>query len=344
VAATSFAWKWEGRQGFYRTVVVKMAADLVLGGAALLRDDAPALREVDETQGEGDRMVVRVPGDLAPVKPRADVVLVGRAHVPEGSTTAARSEVRFAFGIDSAASSRVDTQVGQAGLSFDRRVRVFGDRVWRDIVGELLPGQPDRFDTMPLSWERAYGGPGYDLNPAGIGFTPPRSKPTHLPNLESPERPIVHPKDRVKAACFAPIPPWWSARAALRGRSDEAYQHAPPEQRLDQVLGDEAYIIEGAHPTLRRIEGDLPGERVRCFAANAEGKLREIPLRLDAVLFDAEELVVELVWRGIVEVETADAREVESFLVKTEPTSADPESLEAVQAAHETSKPPAEGA
>jgi hypothetical protein len=292
------------------------------------------IRAADETVGDADHLVVRLPGDLAPVKPRADVVLVGHAHTPEGHKTAARGEVRFAFGRGASPVSRKE----QPGVSFDRRVRVFGDRVWRDIVGELLPGQPDRFDAMPLSWERAYGGPGHDANPVGIGFSTARTKPTRMPNLETPERPIVHPRDKVKAVCFAPIPPWWPARASLRGQSDDAYQHAPPQQQLEEVHGDEAFVIEGAHANMRRVEGTLPGERIAAYRLDAEGQLRPIPLRLDAVTFDGDALAVELVFRGVVEVSGADAPEIASVFATLAPVDADDASLEEVRAAFEEAR------
>jgi hypothetical protein len=314
--------------------VLKICADIVLGGAALIRDEGPDVRASDVVGGEGDRRIVRLPTDLAPVKPRADVVLVGHARVPEGAANAARSEVRFAFGKNVAPSSRSMS----GGASFDRRLRVFGDRVWRDIVGELLPGQPDPFKAIPLSWDRAFGGPGWDANPAGIGYSPPKTSPSRLPNLESPERPIVHPRDKVKATCFAPIPPWWVARSSLHGKSDDAYQHAPPEQRIDVVEGDEEFVLEGVHATLRRVEGSLPEERMRAFVVRAGGRFDELDLKLDAVTFDGDDLSIELVWRAVVETKAVDAPEIEAFFALTEPTFEDRQPIEACRRAYDAAR------
>lgn len=329
LAATTLAWRWEGRPGVFRTIVIKAIADLVHGGAALVREDAPTLRGSDVTTGEGDRAVVRHASDLSPVKPRVDVTMIGHARPAEGATRTARGEVRFAFGPDASS-----TRAPDSGAGFDRRIRVLGDRVWRDVVGELLPGQPEPFTAMPISWERAFGGTGWDANPAGVGYATSKTPPTRMPNLEWPERPIVHPRDKVKAAAFAPIPPWWPARAVLRGKSDDVYLHAPPEQRLDAVEGDESFVIEGVHPTLRRVEGTLPGERARCFAVREDGSMVEVRLRLDAVAFDADDLAVELVWRGVLEVAGPDARDLAAIYVRLDPMDEQPTSLEQCRAAY----------
>jgi hypothetical protein len=335
IGTATLAWRWEGRPGAFRTVVVKLLADLVHGGDALIRDEAPTVRPADVTSGEGDEMIVRLPSDLAPVKPKADICLVGSARVAEGATVTGRGEVRFAFGKTIIPSSRsspripaVSSTTGEGPAFFDRKIRVFGDRVWRDVAGELLPGQPSAYESMPISWDRAYGGPGFEANPAGIGYVPNKKEtPKSLPHLEWAERPIMGPRDKVKPASFAPIPPWWQARVALRGKQDEAYQHAPIEQRLHVVEGDEAYIMEGFHATMRRIDGNLPGERVRGFMLRGQ-KLEEIALRLDAVTFDADELTVELTWRGICEVEDADATDVETFFARTEALGDTPATLD----------------
>lgn len=340
IGATSIAWRWEGHTGAFRTVVLKVVADLVHGGDALIRDHAPTVRRADVTRGEGERMVVRFPMDVVPVKPKADVCLVGSAVIAEGSTMTGRGEVRFAFGKTIVPSSRsspripaVGTAAPDAPQAFDRKIRVFGERVWRDVVGELLPGQPSAFETMPVSWEHAYGGPGFEANPAGIGFAASKKEtPKALPHLEWADRPIMGPRDKPKPASFAPIPSWWQARVALRGKQDEAYQHAPIDQRITSVDGDECYIVEGFHPNMRRIEGTLPGERVRAFVKRGSASLEEIAVRLDAITFDADELTVELVWRGIVEVEDANASDVAVFFAKLEPLTGEPSSAEACAA------------
>ena len=45
-------------------------------------------------------------------------------------------------------------------------IAVVGDREWRDGV----PSEPRRFTTLPLTFERAFGGPGYARNPVGRGY------------------------------------------------------------------------------------------------------------------------------------------------------------------------------
>jgi len=171
--------------------------------------------------------------DLVPRLPGADVLLLGQAHAPGGSAT--HVVVRLAVGR------------GDAAL-LDKTLHVVGDRKGNDIKA---------FRSIPLVYEKAFGGPGYRDNPLGTGALsgdPP-------PNVLAPHGAA----EGATAAGFAPISRSWPARASMvtaevRAGLDKPiaeippgfdfrYFHAaPPDQRLAHLVGDEWIVLENVHP------------------------------------------------------------------------------------------------
>jgi hypothetical protein len=291
------------------SIVAKATCDLVPGEPAKMRPEPAPIGGEVFADGERGRVLVH-PTDRAPWKPRADVVLVGRAHATGGLATALDVALRF----------------GHEGRGFERRVKVHGDRVWLADGRLDAPSPAEPFLRMPLTWERAFGGPRFEPNAAGVGDAErlSRGKPVPLPNLEDPERPIRLASQRPPPACFAPVPLAWKDRWAALGRDArpwpmlaEAFdwtrwQAAPAAQQLPHLRGDEPYALEGVHPRAPVLEGTLPGRRARCFVAfeAREGardeRVEEVPMALDTIVFDADAATVTLVWRGVVPV--ADER------------------------------------
>lgn len=238
--------------------------------------------------------------ELAPFKPRADVLLVGHAYPGSGSRGVAHV---------------------QLGLGAMRRtLAAIGPRTWSGGA----PTAPKPFDKIPLRWERAFGGPGYHDNPVGVGID------GGLPSLEQADALIESPSDRPAPACFAAIPAVWRARRGKLGSYDDdwralrwpyfprdfdwSYFNAAPEaQQLPYLRGDERFDLAGVHPTVPVISGKLPGMLPHAFALvrhGAQERWRGIKLNLDTVDFDADALTVSLVWRGLMEVSAEHAPEV----------------------------------
>ena len=95
-----------------------------------------------------------------------------------------------------------------------------------------------------------------------------------------------------------------------------AFQSAPRAQQLSHVSGDEPFVLGGLHPKERVIEGQLPGLQARVYAIGPSpdgGVFSEIPMRLDTVLFDLEELTLSLVWRGSHDTSDEHASEVSAW-------------------------------
>src|SRR5690606_33596378 len=111
------------------------------GIAELAEEQLPLVAEDEHYDGDATGSV-RLERDLVPFKPRADIVLVGSAHVPGG---------RAATELD------VGLRVGRV----QHVARVIGDRRWlfpsRAVLVPTM-SRPEPFTTMPLVYERAFGG------------------------------------------------------------------------------------------------------------------------------------------------------------------------------------------
>jgi uncharacterized protein YjbI with pentapeptide repeats len=337
----AFTLPWSHKPGrASRTVIVKGSFDLVPGGAAALRDETD-MPIGDVHAGDEPLRSVLYPSDFALWKPKTDVTLKGHAYAPGGSAQAA--EVRFRF--------------GKGKNSFDRSVVVFGDRRWQGQIVKLAPTDPKRFQRVPLVYEHAFGGPGFAKNPIGMGY----GGSALLPQLEDPTRLVKSPEDRPEPVCFCGLSPRWEARASKLGTYDARwqktrwpyfpddfdwayYQAAPAAQQLDYINGDEPFEVSGAHPKHPVLRGKLPGIRPRCFAqgtAEAGNVFHEILLRLDTVSFDVDEMKLNLVWRGLMEVRDDAASEIaELFLAIDEPSA--PIGLAEARSRYEAAKAPAE--
>src|SRR5690242_12743932 len=116
------------------TIVCKATYRLEPGIAALAAEQEPILPRETHYEDDPDRSVL-APADLVPMKPRADVVLVGNAYARNGQP------VR---------SLTVRMNVGK----IDKSIEVMCARL-RTRDGELREGK--RWTKMPLYWERAAG-------------------------------------------------------------------------------------------------------------------------------------------------------------------------------------------
>jgi uncharacterized protein YjbI with pentapeptide repeats len=312
LSAWTQAWARRGKPTM--TLVVKATCRLVDGEAAELLD--PCAPPSGDLHHDDDPLRSLVyPSDFAIFKPRADVMLVGRAYTPGPAARA--SHVRFRF--------------GEPGHGFDRRMAVVGPRRWRKAIGGSVQSEPEPFESLPLDFELAYGGPGYDANPIGAGHGRADDR---LPSLEDPAQLIRSRGEHPPPICFAPIPATWPARHGGLGRYDEAwlqerwpyfpddfdwayFQAAPTEQQLDALQGDESFEIAGARPDGVVLRGRLPAI-VPCAHVCRGDEATELVLRLDTVLFDTEALTVTLCWRGILDVSGARAPEIDAFYLAEE--------------------------
>lgn len=239
-------------------LVVKATFEAEDGRVTLVdADPVPVLREPVETA------LGTLPQDVRPRLPHdLEIVVLAAAHAPDDQPVE-QMEVSVSVG------SLRDT------------LRVSGDREWVHDGSDWFASEPIPFRTMPLGWERAYGGtvevwlddstvvPASDpLNPRGRGTNPtrlarrlaagqaapgfPRTHATHkLPNIEAPTSLVSTPDDEVMPRSWATVPP----DVLPRLHAMISKRHSSPEALAEELrcLGDEMPALRVSAPgmTLR---------------------------------------------------------------------------------------------
>ncbi|MCB9596905.1 MAG: DUF2169 domain-containing protein [Sandaracinaceae bacterium] len=298
------------------TVVVKGTFDVVPDGPA--RFAAEPLPPTGELYVDDDvARPLRAPNDLALLKPVGEAMIVGSAWAP---------------GAKPASSVVCELAVGP----IHKRFAVFGDRHWAGwgVFKEFSPPAP--FRSMPLTMERAWGYPGFEANPYGVGREPVKredgSEMVPLPNLEHPTELVDSVNGGFEPVIVGPIPVTSARRLRHAGTYDgrylrerwpyfpedfrwEFFQEAPEDQRLREgyFRGDEPFRLQGLHPEHGVVEGRLPGVLPRaCVDLDRGGvaSFEEVPLRLDTVVWDGDQAKLLLVWRGLIEVPSEHLDEV----------------------------------
>jgi hypothetical protein len=246
------------------TVVVKGTFDIFPGEPAAVASEQIPVSFGDDLYGEKGGGSVKFESDVAPLKPRADIALVGRAHAPGGTPVEALD---------------VSLRVG----TVKKTVRVIGDRQWK-YSGRLLPEvptKPEPFTTMDIVYERAFGGidthgGGFcKENLVGRGFFVKKSKESlagaQLPNLEDPDNLIKSWKDHPKPVGFGFYGRAWMPRASYISTYDEKWRR---ERSPDPPEDFQFDYYNGAHPDLQ-VKGYLKGgEEVELVNLTPDGTLR----------------------------------------------------------------------
>lgn len=289
-------------RAFALTVVCRATFQLAPGECALAAAQEPPNAVDVHWNGDAARSL-SAPSDLAPLKLRADVILVGSAFAPRGE------QVRSVI---------ARLQVGE----IDKSIEVFGERSFSQ---DGVPMEGPRFARMPLWWERAAGGPD-TTNPVGMrldakdsyGWTP-------IPNLQPVGLSIARPGDPLPPIGFGPIAPSWPARRERLGHRagtwpgarwmdeplpsdiDAAYfNSAARDQQVDVIRDDERLVLENLHPHHPQLVTKLPALRPRARAERRGGAEEEVPLRADTLWIDTDRGLCTLTWRGRVRLEHPD--------------------------------------
>ncbi|MDX8490255.1 DUF2169 domain-containing protein [Mesorhizobium sp. VK22B] len=197
---------------------------------------------------------IRYEADIAPAKPAAEVIVNGTAYAPNGRPVP-------------------EMQVGLRVGGIRKVLNVVGDRVYDS--GSYSAPHP--FRTMPLVYERAYGGTAPDgsadrRNPVGVGFhqvpSADRAVKTQAPNITYPGEAFLDPSDRPRPAGFGALGRGWQPRIEYAGTYDQAWIEtqwplppkdfdarynlcAPADQHLHQFSGREDVSLVGLTPTGR---------------------------------------------------------------------------------------------
>jgi hypothetical protein len=286
--------------------VVVVRGTFVMSDGAALRPipEQDPVRLVDVHRGVPGRSSLRAENDLAPFKPRTDIVLDAVARAP-AALPLAEWPVRVRVG------------------ALVKDLIVCGPYVWQHTrLDGWRASAPVPVAEVPITYELAYGGPDDPRNPVGIGAideNTPRDAQIAGAQIAAPG--IVRSLDaRQLPEGLGPIAPSWMPRRARAGTFDDAWRR----ERWPCLPADFDYTFyNAAHPSLVTpafLRGDEPIELVNLTRASirtrlpgyrmfglgwGRGKIVPIDLPLDTVAIDvsspdASEHRVHLTWRGCV--------------------------------------------
>lgn len=293
------------------TVLIKGTFDILPGGALALCAEQLSLDLVGQLQDpEAEQSSYRYEPEVAPFKLATDVVFVGHAHAPNTRTT------------------RMDVGLRVGPVS--RTLRVLGDRVWVRALGASVLTRPLPFETVPIVYERAFGG--WDTsasnprrhafeprNPVGRGFHHRRGRRRDrvlAPNLEAIRYPTRSPYDAPPPASLGFVSPHWQPRLALAGTHDAAWR----EHRFPLLPADFDRRHHNAASSGLVVPGYLRGdEDVQTLGLSPEGALgfqlpgappplvrvslvhhidHQLVAVLDTVIIDLDDRRLTMIWRA----------------------------------------------
>lgn len=306
------------------TVVVKGTFDLVPGSAATLATVQAPIAFADDIVQTPRGPLPRLDSDVAPFKPNADVILIGRACAPGGKPVP-HVDVRFRVGRRS------------------RTLRVFGAREWQPGGFGREPKISDAkpFRECPLDWTFAYGGGASMENPLGMGWIHENPKIRKkdiegqpLPRIEDPTDLIESWEYRPTPAGFGTVGRGWQPRLGQLGTYDEKWKKerspraprdfdfafhnaAPADQQVAGGLkGDESFAIVNATED-GRLAGTLPEERPLVTLRRTAGTAQEeVAMKLDTAIFEPDAKRLTLLWRGTPAIPAMERNDVAEIRVR----------------------------
>jgi hypothetical protein len=321
---------WEPKPGEWSlTVCVKATFALVHGRTAEIAPQQVPL--CDDLYWDGSpNASLYAPSDFAPMKARADVLLVGHAYA-KGGVPVEQLTARMRVG----------------GVT--KALHIAGDRVWVGAREDLRPGPAAPFVKMPLRLERAAKGP---ANGIGIEASPHRVLPGWpVPNIRVADElgatgglgagggGAMGGSDRDRTPSFGPIPAAWRAHAHLLSEASARwafhlrkpvgpapagfdfgfFNAAPPEQQLDSLPSALEISLENLSPTHPRLEARLPVIQPRVFRVSPRtGLSYEVPLRIDTVWIDSDRSLAVIAWRGAGMIPSADEQAIGKLVVTSD--------------------------
>ena len=332
---------WEAQPGQRSlSVVVKATFLLVPDGEAVPAPEQDPIGD-DQHWQESALGSLRRPADLAPLKRRVDLSLVGHAHAPGGEPVK---------------SLTARLRVGD----FIKTLEIKGDRLWTTGPEGLVVGAPIPFVEMPIRYERAPLSPD---NPVGIDVDAPPSlgsparanlervdgpraqAPAPIPTRGSapPGRPGTAPPPPVAAVGFGPITPTWRPRRKLlderglfwaygvalengaagpapAGFNFEFFNAAPRDQQIDMLRAGAVIELDNLSRTHPRLTTQLPAIRPQVFRIDPRtGRSEEIILRCDTLWIDADRGVAVLTFRGLYDVGAGGDETIGKLLIAADP-------------------------
>ncbi len=341
----------------FSVVTARISYDFdIASGSLTFCAEQPELVEQDEYYGEPGRSSVCFESDLAPWKPRLDVVINGTAWAP---------------GDKPVREFTVGAQIGD----FTRLLRIYGPREWRKMIAgwSLSAAQP--IISLPLRYEYAAGG-FYTLqegeeyaspaNTAGMGwYSAEYLKKINKQRLPAPQiellpQPIKSIDEISLPAGFGFFGRGWQGRIEYAGTYDEAWQRdrhpfLPTDFRFDYWCGAHPwmqfplpqplqavpiklkYLIRAQEKSDQEISFHVPVESLFIFITTAKGAGVAKDMQLDTLVIDLPQRKVHCTYRAAVsenmepvmtELRFIQRSDREVMLKRAEEMNADPSSQE----------------
>ena len=166
--------------------------------------------------------------------------------------------------------ARFELQVGDLNYAMD----IYGDRRWVRSGENLVASDAEPFESMPLTWENAYGGKcpvetgdmPYHSNPVGRGFylSEETAEDGLLPNIEVLESPVNSWQDQPVPKGVAPL----SRESSLRIMNSAEFDEDSNPPRV-KVIKPSYY--NNANPDLILAESPTTGTLIRASGARPGG-------------------------------------------------------------------------
>lgn len=286
------------------TLFVIVKATFNIGKEITLADEQAPVTEADIYWTEPGKSSIKYASEFHIDKPSTDIIMLGHACALD------MKEVN-------------ELDVGLSVGNIHKHVKIFGDRQWKN--GGIT--YPQRFTTMPMVYEKAYGGVhlvddkielAIASNPVGKGYVGKRQREEidglQLPNIEDPDTRISTIEDQPVPACFSYVAPNWQPRSGYAGTYDEPwrknrapylpkdfnkrfYNTAHPDLVCPEFLqGGEPIKIFGMHPR-GVIESEIPQVRLAALI-NIAGKEVQPKLKLETLILEPNQLKASIVWRA----------------------------------------------
>lgn len=295
------------------TLYITVKATFLMNESTDIAEEQIPINLTDEYWGEEGLSSIKNVSELHLKKPTSDIIMTGDASAPD------RRKVQE---LD------VNLRVGK----INKTIRVFGDREWVPGIVGLRKSSPVPFETMPMIYERAYGGI-HEINskkemvvfeprnPVGKGFkgkkTKKEMKGSPLPNLEDPVCLIRKPKDTPVPVCYGYTAPNWEPRMKYAGTYDEEWKKSRAPYLPDDFS---PRFFNSAHPDLIA-DGYLQGgELVKITNMSPDGpqkfnlpicefisdvfvekEKKSIEMKMETLLLKPNERLFCIVWRGEME-------------------------------------------
>jgi hypothetical protein len=320
--------------GAFQVVVLKGTFDIVPGAPpALASRQEPVLTE-EEPHDASSPTSIRAEDDLAPFKPRTDIVVTATSYAPRNEP--AREWL--------------------AGVSLGRvqkRVLVTGLRVWtHSTLSGWSLGAPIPTAAVPLRYDCAFGGvakrrngdEAYRENPVGRGFVDTEmadtSKPIAAPTILTPDFRPPPLGGRYPVEGLSAIHRSWQPRLAKAGTLDSAWakaRHPRQPEDFDYAFYNCAhpdliypgYVGGGEEVRLERLCREheivcfrLPAHVVGVAITDKVGYRYGGAARLDTVHIDTERMKLLLVFRatlplfrdGVARIDTAITDSIDAIV------------------------------